>query len=415
MLKHCFLALLLCLGALPLLWPSGTALAAAPRSAADKLRLSWPLLPGAVRYQVRLLEGDGEGGWKLLQSYNDVFAPGLELSLSVLPLGVPAGGWQVQGFDRQGHRVGESEIYSMGEAEKEPTAPLTLDEYGAMAYLPVYPVYAWVPVLHASSYEVEVWRAADAPGGQAERVRHFYTYEAIVYDTEGFKLAGHYWWRVRALDEEGRRYSDWSPPVNWQVTAPTMVAAIGDSITHGGGTIMTPPCRTLYNWQTYSAVPVKNIGCSGDTTAMMAERFEEDVLPFVPQILVIMGGVNDFRVGTPASVSIHYLAKIGEKCHQYGITPVFVTAPPIHPGLMAGMAEIEAAAEDWQEQQARLNDWIMAQKYAVDVATALADEVGNLRAEYTSDGLHPDHLAKRYIGETIGAYLAAQFPARVSR
>lgn len=382
---------------------------AAPRSAAHKLRLSWDLIPGAVTYQVLLFDGADPKTARPIAQYRDVSTPGLELDMHTLPENALMGYWLARGVDREGNAVGESPLRSLRTAERGPTAPLVLDDYGAMAYLPVYPVYAWVPVLNASSYEVEVWRESDKPHGKAERVRHFYTYESVVYDEPGLRLAGRYWWRVRALDGEGRRYSDWSAPTPWQIHAPTPVAALGDSITHGGGAISTPPCRMLYAWETYAKIPVKNIGFSGDTAAAMADRFEADVLPFKPRLLIVMGGVNDFRGGTPAAVTIRALQQIADKCRSYGITPVFVTATPINPQRMGGSFGMEPAAENWQNNQRQINDWIMAQPYAVDVTGALTDEYGDLRGDYTADGLHPDYEAKRYIGEAIGRYVATHF------
>ena len=66
--------------------------------------------------------------------------------------------------------------------------------------------------------------------------------------------------------------------------------------------------------------------------------------------------------------------------------------------------------EDWLDRQQYINQWVMSQKYAVDVSSMLADAEGNLKVGYTTDGLHPDYIAKKYIGETIGEYLLAQFP-----
>ena len=47
--------------------------------------------------------------------------------------------------------------------------------------------------------------------------------------------------------------------------------------------------------------------------------------------------------------------------------------------------------------------------YAVDVATPLADETGELKESLTTDGLHPDAEAKKIIGEIIGQYLREKF------
>ena len=149
----------------------------------------------------------------------------------------------------------------------------------------------------------------------------------------------------------------------------------------------------------------------GDTTEAMLERFDTDVLPFHPQVLVIMGGVNDFRAGTLGWDTVGHLAAIRDKCKENGIIPVFSTVTPINPGLIALRGMIEMPPGDWQVHREYINNWVMQQPYHVDAAGALADESGNLRAESTTDGLHPDEAGKRRIGETIGRYLREKFPS----
>ena len=39
----------------------------------------------------------------------------------------------------------------------------------------------------------------------------------------------------------------------------------------------------------------------------------------------------------------------------------------------------------------------------------ITDSDGNLRSDYTTDGLHPDYYGKKYIGEQIGHYLLNHF------
>ena len=379
-----------------------------PRSARmDKVRLTWPLIPGAVRYQVVLLSAPEHKNENIVYS-ETVSAAGTEILLDALHgAAVEKTYWEVCGLRLDGSPVGNfSEPKPLSGGGRRPVSPLILSEYGEMAETPIYFVYAWVPVQKTSSYEVEVWRE----GGKArERVRHYYTYETVLYDEQPLLQKGEYSWHVRALDGNGRKWSDWSEPENFSVRAPVIVAALGDSITHGGGAVMTPPCRRLYCWESYAGLPVKNLGHSGDTTAEMLDRFEDDVLPFAPKYLVIMGGVNDFRVGTPARVTIRNLSRLAEKCRAYGITPVFATATPICPRLMAKVWDIEPAAWGWRAEQRAINEWILAQSHAVDVATPLAAENGELKEELTTDGLHPDAEAKKIIGERIGNYLREKF------
>ena len=170
-----------------------------------------------------------------------------------------------------------------------------------------------------------------------------------------------------------------------------------------------PPSYTLYDWETYCTVPVKNLGHSGDTTEEMLARFERDVLPFSPRVLIIMGGVNDFRSGIYGAESVRNLAALREKCMAHGITPIFLTATPIRPALMTARMTIQAPPSDWWAHRDYINNWILQQEYSIDVSSVLADADGQLEAAYTTDGLHPDLMGKKYIGERVDAYLREHF------
>lgn len=378
-----------------------------PRSAAvDKVRLLWPLVPGAVRYQIVLLSAPAHTAENVLGAV-EAHTAGAEIALSALRGFPPEKAyWVVGGLSLDGKAVAPfSEPRPLLSGERFPRAPHILSDYADMAQPPLYLVYAWVPVLGAAGYEVEVVRAADVRGAPSVRVRRLYGYEPVLFDETPLTRPGLYAWRVRALDGGGRRYSDWSEPELFAVRAPVRAAALGDSVTHGGGAMETPPSRTLYCWETYAGLPVKNLGRSGDRAADMLDRFESDVLPFAPQALVIMGGINDIRAGTPARDVIERFTRLADKCRAHGITPVFAAAPPLHPGLMAAAWDVETPAPGWREELSRLNEWILAQPYAVDTAAPRTDEEGFLRASFTTDGLHPDAEAKRIIGEAIGSYL----------
>ena len=369
----------------------------------DKVRLSWPLVPGAAYYQVVLLSAPVHEAKNVLYA-EEPHTAGTEIDLVALRgFPIEKAWWIVCGLDREGRPVGGfSEPKPLKDAERSPSSPLILSDYASMPEMPLYAVYAWLPVYRSDFYEIEVMREED---GRKSRVRHYYSHEPVLYDSEPFAIPGAYEWRVRALDDDGRGYSGWSESERFIVRTPVNVAAFGDSVTHGGGAMEAPPCLNLYCWETYAGLPVKNLGKSGDSTRDLLDRFDDDVLPFAPRYLVIMGGVNDFRVGVPADVSIRNLSLLAKKCLDHDIIPVFATATPIHPGLMAVSWDVEPVAANWRQAQEALNAWIMEQEYAVDVSSPLVDAEGNLRADLTTDGLHPDAEAKKIIGEAIGRYL----------
>lgn len=368
--------------------------------------LRWPAYPGAVRYAVRILRAGAGEKMTVRETMERVYTTGVHLPLAAY------GGekdlcWTVQPLDYGGTPLaGESDPRPVGGETADPAAPVLTAEYGAMVYAPLYPVYSWIPLAGQMVHEVEVYRRE---GGHDRYLHTLRAGEYDVYDDMPFTVPGHYFYRVRGITEAGTPISNWSNYGTFTVTDRTPIAALGDSITHGGGAITVPPSYTLYDWETYCSVPVKNLGHSGDTTEEMLARFERDVLPFSPRVLLIMGGVNDYRSGIYGAESVRNLAALRDKCKAHGITPIFLTATPIRPALMAARMTITRPPSNWWEHRDYINKWIMQQEFAVDVATVLSDAGGELEAAYTTDGLHPDLMGKKYIGETVDAYLRTHF------
>lgn len=384
----------------------------APAPAAEvqmkKVRLTWPVTPSAVRYQVVLLKGAEDKAENVVWSTDQCYTNGIELDL--VPYGKAAESyyWKCCPLDYSGRALAKSTTPApLTSGDVNPTAPLPTTEFEKMDYAPLYPVFSWVPTAGAKQHVVEVYR--EKPTGK-QLIRTLQAGEYDYYEEGGYTVPGRYAWRVRAVDASGWPISDWSPFSEFEVTTPTPVAALGDSITHGGGAMTTPPGYLLYDWETYSVVPVKNLGYSGNTTQAMLERFETDVLPFSPRVLVIMGGVNDYRGTTMGSETVEHLIAIRDKCDAYGIIPVFATVTPINPGLIERYGQIETPPADWQVHRAYINHWILEQTYAVDVGRTVEDASGWMATKYTTDGLHPDYAGKRMIGEAIGKYLSAHFP-----
>ncbi len=381
----------------------------APQPLLKSVRLTWPVVPGAVQYQVVLLKSAADTSANIVLTRDQVFTNGVDLDLSAYGSAASEFYWKVCPLDYQGKAIGsftEPQPMSGASVTINPTSPLPTTQFDQMDYTPLYPVYSWVPMAGAKQHEVQVWREKNFGD---DLIRTLQAGEYDYYEDGGYTVPGQYYWRVRSLDASGNPASEWSTKMHFRVKPDAPIAALGDSITHGGGVMSVPPGYTLYDWETYSQVPVKNLGYSGNTTADMVERFERDVLPFHPKVLVIMGGVNDYRAGTLGWTTVQHLATLRNKCNTYGIIPVFMTVTPINPSLFS-RAGIEQPPFDWQVHQQYINAWIMGQKYAVDVSTMLTDGAGNLRRDYTTDGLHPDYFGKKYIGETIGHYLAQHFP-----
>ena len=134
-----------------------------------------------------------------------------------------------------------------------------------------------------------------------------------------------------------------------------------------------------------------NRGISGQTTPQMLVRFRNDVINLNPTIVVILAGTNDIAGNTGPTtlknifgniVSMAELAKANHiKAILCSILPVFEYS--WSPGL-------EPAGKIM-----KLNGMLLS--YAkknnleyVDFHTPMADERNGLKAEYSSDGVHPN-------------------------
>ena len=369
--------------------------------------LRWAPYNGAVRYEVRVLVRTAEGRMVEQQKLSRVYTTGVHIPLTGL---LPQDDlyWTVQPLGYDGTPIAAASApQPVSEARADPPAPVLTAEYDKMAYAPLYPVYSWIPLSGQTHHEVEVYRrAAD---GRDVFLHTLQAGEQDVYDDAAFTVPGHYVYRVRGVTTAGTPISDWSAGGTFDVVPHTPIAAIGDSITHGGGAITLPPSYTLYDWETYCTVPVKNLGHSGDTTADMLARFDRDVLPFAPRVLIIMGGVNDYRSGVYGAQTVRNLAALGEKCRAHGITPIFLTVTPIRPAWMTKRMTIMTPPSDWMDHRDYINDWVRQQEFSVDVSSTLADANGELEAAYTTDGLHPDYMGKKHIGQTVDSYLRKNF------
>ena len=355
------------------------------------MRLSWKLIPGAVKYKV---------------SFDDqefiTYINAIEIQVNDV-----SKIFKVTAMALDGSVIKDD--LDIIEIETNPTAPKTTTEFDKMEFSPLYPVYSWVPVYNADYYLIELLKDGNV-------VRSYQTnYKGKddiydFYDTVPMNEGGNYYWRVRAMSKSGVPMSEWSKETEattLKVTAPTRIAALGDSITHGGGAVSVPPSMIVYNWETYCSYPIKNLGRSGDTSDEIVDRFESDVLPFLPNILIIMAGVNDYRDGIFGWHTVTNYKLLNEKCKANNIIPVFVTPTPINPHLIKMTKFIEQPPSDWQAHYRFVCAWIRTQENYIDVSGEFEDSEGNLRADLTTDGLHPDDEGKKIIGHAVNEWLKA--------
>ncbi len=361
-----------------------------PQPSYTVLRLSWKIVPHAVKYKVTV---EGE---ELITYINGIEVPVNSVDKI----------FKVTALDFDDNII--SDDINIIEAETNPTVVKTTTEFDKMDYAPLYPVYSWVPKHNADYYQVQLLKDGEVVREYTTRLKDeddVYDF----YDPEPVNEGGSYYWRVKAMSKYGFALSEWSKETDstsFKVNAPVKFAAFGDSITHGGGAITVPPSMILYNWENYCDKPIKNLGKSGDTTDQMLERFDTDVLPFAPKILIIMGGVNDYRGNILGWHTVSNYKILLEKCKEHHIIPVFVTPTPVNPRLINHVKFIEPPPYDWHTHYKYACDWIKRQEYFIDLTAEFEDSEGFLRADLSTDGLHPDIEGKKIIGQAIKEWLS---------
>ena len=400
--------------------------------------LNWQEIPDAAMYE--LVVKNADTGEKVFSKYN-IYAAGYQLDDSEADL---HGNmlWQVRGlninkvpvsdysepkavkqgkdFDADWRAVDDRSYDYSGFSKTDEDnylieknvsiSPLKLTtHFGEMAYMPVYPVYSWVPVKNTDHYNIDVFKVPDGDFSRTQKIASYTSPQNMdYYDKKAYTDKGLYYFNIQAYDKGNAKIAESQNSYFTVQTDNVKVAALGDSITHGGGAVSTPPSSPLYNWETYAGFPVVNIGFSGNLTADMLKRFDHDVLAFQPKILVVMGGVNDIRTGVKADTVIANLTAIKEKCRKNSIIPVFLTVTSVNPPKMKAVSSLDIA-DGWQAQREKINKWIKTQDYYVDVAADMTDERGFLADNLTTDGLHPDYEGKKHIGEAVGDYLRLNF------
>ncbi len=380
--------------------------------------LLWTVLPGAVYYELELLSAPPENPNDIYTSNNyqiffsrEVFTNGYSIDLSTYPGNHLY--WRVRALDYDGNPIGvfsdATEIF-IDHSLPQVLKPISNTGYKAANMpMPLYPVYSWIPIAGAATYEVELTTVPpENPNGiQPSRYRirdQLVEMGADCYDENPLFTPGTYYWRVRGLDQNGQAVGVYSDAESFVVNPAVgkYAATFGDSITHGGGAVSYSPANVEYSFQTYLSFPTLNLGKSGDTSESMLNRFDADVLPLHPTFLIIMGGSNSLREGIPASQVIKELTAIRDKSIANGIRPIFLTLPPINPDAIQQVFN-EETVSNWQREFAAVNSFIRQQRYHIDLEPYFADGNHTLPLRYATDGLHLDIEGKKLMAQIINA------------
>lgn len=158
----------------------------------------------------------------------------------------------------------------------------------------------------------------------------------------------------------------------------------------------------FYDYSKESGQAVYNRGISGDTTDRLLERLQDNVLNIEPKNVVLLIGTNDISRGLPLSASVENVSKIIEKtknaCPQ--INFILQAVYPINKPM-----RFKSEKRTNEKIDLMNKEFIkLSEKYDCvwfDITDKLKDDTGNLKKEYTFDGLHLNINAYKIIAKNI--------------
>ncbi len=183
------------------------------------------------------------------------------------------------------------------------------------------------------------------------------------------------------------------------------VVFLGDSITEGWRLNEYFPSRELVNR-----------GISGQTTTQILARFRQDVVALSPRALLILAGTNDLSGSVALNQIEDNLSLMGDLAKAYNmrvgiasITPVSDYHKDVDPRFAMTathpLANIQALNR-WVESKCKAEGFVYVNYYA-----ALVDASGQLQADLSDDGLHPNTKGYRVMSpvaeEAVKALLTA--------
>jgi lysophospholipase L1-like esterase len=173
------------------------------------------------------------------------------------------------------------------------------------------------------------------------------------------------------------------------------VVFIGDSITA--------------KWALHKSFPGKawiNRGISGQMTAEIYDRFESDVLALHPKVVVLLAGTNDIANGISQDSSLANIRGMIQDCKNQKIKVLVESLLPVSDYHSAANPQFEATLRRPLQQIIEFNKALeqacheLGANY-LNLHSALVDSLGQLPADLSNDGLHPNNAGYAKIAPLV--------------
>jgi len=213
--------------------------------------------------------------------------------------------------------------------------------------------------------------------------------------------------QARRLEAAERRLADWPALARYrQANAELGAPKAGERRVVFYGNSITDSWAKYFPVQ-FPGKPYVGRGISGQTTPQLLVRFRQDVIDLQPAAVVILAGTNDIAGNTGPSTqemiqdNISSMVELAEANHIGVVLASVLPAYdyPWKPGLEPAAKIV--ALNEWLKQYAAAHDVVY-----LDYWSAMADERQGLRAELTTDGVHPNERGYQVMAPLAEAAIA---------
>lgn len=185
--------------------------------------------------------------------------------------------------------------------------------------------------------------------------------------------------------------------LNQKYSVENQTVLLGDSITDFFNWY-----ELFYDFSKVSGQAVYNRGISGDTTDRLLERLYDNVLSIKPRNLVILIGTNDMNRNVPHSATIENMESIIRETKKAcpDVNLIIEAVYPINEKMR------HRSDKRSNKKIGNINNEYsrLCEKYDcvwLDFTNQLRDDKGNLKSEYTFDGLHINAQAYEVVARNV--------------
>lgn len=203
--------------------------------------------------------------------------------------------------------------------------------------------------------------------------------------------------KITEYDREKKTKRENYRILNEEYALKNQTVLLGDSITDFFNWY-----ELFYDFSKSTGQAVYNRGISGDTTDKLLERLQENVLNISPKNIVLLIGTNDIGRGLPLSMTVENVSKIientKEKCADVNF--ILQAVYPINRGMRDKFEKRSNEKIDLMNKEFVK----LSEKYGcvwLDITDKLKDETGNLKKDFTYDGLHLNVKAYKIVAESV--------------